>query len=112
MDHALHSGRCTVRNLRDSVPLVPEHHRDAVERAIALTDAACESVGESRAHEGQDGRAALAAEKARETDIVDLGYEVVRLVWADLLDPAGVARRVRAARTRAVNRRRANPAPH
>ena len=58
-------------------------------------------------YEGKDGRAALAAEKARESAIVDLGYEVVRIVWADLVDPAGVARRVRAARTRALNRRRA-----
>lgn len=154
MDHALHSGRCTVNDLRDSVAHVPEHHRDVVEHAIGLTDAACESVGESRTrlllrdlgflvrtqetlrrgrafvarvdflvddlvvvefdglvkYEGQDGRVALAAEKARETAIVDLGYEVVRLVWADLLDPAGVARRVREARTRAINRRRATTA--
>ena len=49
---------------------------------------------------GQEGRAALAAEKARESAIVDLGYEVVRLVWADLANPAEVARRIRAARTR------------
>ena len=58
-------------------------------------------------YEGLDGRAALAAEKARESAIVDLGYEVVRLVWADLVDPAEVARRIRAARTRARGRRRA-----
>ncbi len=60
---------------------------------------------------GQDGRAALAAEKARESAIVDLGYEVVRLVWADLANPAEVARRIRAARTRALSRRRAASAP-
>ncbi len=58
-------------------------------------------------YEGLEGRAALAAEKARESAIVDLGYEVVRLVWADLADPAEVARRIRAARTRGLNRRRA-----
>ena len=65
-------------------------------------------------YEGQDGRTALAAEKARESAIVDLGYEVVRLVWADLADPAEVGRRIRSARTRALNRRRAAsalPAP-
>ena len=62
-------------------------------------------------YEGKDGRAALAAEKARESAIVDLGYEVVRLVWADLADPAEVARRIRSARTRALNRRRAASAP-
>ena len=51
---------------------------------------------------GQQGRAALAAEKARESAIVDLGYEVVRLVWADLANPAEVARRIRTAHARAV----------
>ena len=149
MDAALHDGRCTVEQLRQGVALVPEHHRLAAERAIALTDPACESVGETRTrlllrdvgfdvqtqrvlrrgrafvarvdflvdglvvvefdglvkYARQDGRAALAAEKARESAIVDLGYEVVRLVWTDLADPAEVARRIRAARTRAVNRR-------
>ena len=151
MDDALHEGRCTVDQLREAVDLVPEHHRGAAERAIALTDPACESVGETRSrlllrdlgfavrsqvvlrgqrgfvgrvdflvdglvvvefdglvkYAGHDGRAALAAEKARESAIVDLGYEVVRLVWTDLADPAAVARRIRAARTRAVLRRRA-----
>lgn len=151
MDDALHDGRCTMDQLRAAVELVSEHHRDAAERAIALTDAACESVGETRTrlllrdlgfslvsqhpissarrfvgradflvegvvvvefdglvkYGGQDGRAALAAEKARESAIVDLGYEVVRLVWADLTKPAEVARRIHEARTRALNRRRA-----
>lgn len=54
---------------------------------------------------GFEGRAALAAEKRRESAIVDLGYEVVRLTWADLADPAEVARRVRVARIRAIRRR-------
>ena len=54
---------------------------------------------------GQEGRSALAAEKARESAIVDLGYEVVRLVWADLANPAEVARRVRLALARAGRRR-------
>ena len=62
-------------------------------------------------YEGKDGRASLAAEKARESAIVDLGYEVVRLVWADLVNPAEVARRIRTARTRALNRRRAAAVP-
>ena len=34
--------------LREAVDLLPEHHRGAAERAIALTDPACESVGETR----------------------------------------------------------------
>lgn len=154
MDDALHDRRCTPDQVRGAVALLPEHQRDAAERALALTDAACESVGETRTrlllrdlgfslvsqysishaqrfvgrvdflvegvvvvefdglvkYGGQDGRAALAAEKARESAIVDLGYEVVRLVWADLTKPAEVARRIHEARTRALNRRRAMPA--
>jgi hypothetical protein len=148
MDDALHDSRCTPEQLGAAVALLPEHRRDAAERAIVLTDVACESVGETRTrlllrdlgfsvvsqssistaqgfvgrvdflvdgvvvvdfdglvkYGGQDGRAALAAEKARESSIVDLGYQVVRLVWADLTKPAEVARRVREARVRARNR--------
>ncbi|HSF97785.1 MAG TPA: type IV toxin-antitoxin system AbiEi family antitoxin domain-containing protein [Ornithinibacter sp.] len=155
MDDALHDHRCTLEQLRAAVALLPEHRQDAAERAIALTDVACESVGESRTrfllrdlgfslvsqhplsgaqgfvgrvdflvegvvvvefdglvkYGGQDGRAALAAEKARESAIVDLGYEVVRLVWADLTRPGEVARRIREARVRALNRRQAMTAP-
>ena len=131
------------------MPQLPEYHRDAAERAIALADPASESVGETRTrlllrdlgfevvsqrvladgrrfvgrvdllvegivvvefdglvkYAGQDGRSALAAEKARESAIVDLGYEVVRLVWADLANPAEVSRRVRLALARAGRRR-------
>jgi very-short-patch-repair endonuclease len=150
MDDALHDGRCSIGQLHSAVSLLPEYHRGAAERAIALTDPACESVGETRTrlmlgdlgfavesqrtltrgrrfvgrvdflvgglvvvefdglvkYAGQQGRAALAAEKARESAIVDLGYEVVRLVWADLANPAEVARRIRTAHARAVRRRR------
>jgi very-short-patch-repair endonuclease len=149
MDDALHDGRCTTAGLVAAIDQLPEHHRAAAERAISLTDAACESVGETRTrlllrdlgfavqsqqtlrhgrgfvgrvdflvaglvvvefdglvkYAGQDGRAALAAEKARESAIVDLGYEVVRLVWADLANPALVARRIRVALARAAARR-------
>ena len=149
MDDALHDRRCTVEQLRSAVLRLPEHHRDAAERAIALTDPASESVGETRTrlllrdlgfdvqsqrvlvdgrrfvgrvdflvegivvvefdglvkYAGQEGRRALAAEKARESAIVDLGYRVVRLVWADLANPGEVARRVRLALARAGRRR-------
>ena len=155
MDDALHDRRCTRRQLEDAVVQLPEHHQDLARRVIDLTDAASESVGETRTrvllrdlgfsaesqkalrrgrafvarvdflveglvavefdglvkYEGMHGRAALAAEKARESAIVDLGYEVVRLVWADLADPAEVARRIRSARARALHRRRAASAP-
>lgn len=152
MDDALHDRRCTVAQLYDALVTVPQHHRDVAERAIRLTDAACESVGETRTrlllqdlgfvvesqrsivgdrgfaarvdflvedlvvvefdglvkYQGQEGRAALAAEKARESALVDLGFEVVRLVWADLARPAEVAQSIRRARAMALARRRAH----
>ncbi|MEO7070654.1 MAG: hypothetical protein ABI131_09215, partial [Nostocoides sp.] len=55
-------------------------------------------------YEGAQGRAALAAEKARESQLVDLGFEVVRVVWSELDDPAELARRVRKALKRARER--------
>ena len=58
-------------------------------------------------YQGNDGKAALAAEKHREDELTSLGYEVVRLTWADLKDPEAVIRAVRAARRTATARRRA-----
>ncbi len=52
-----------------------------------------------------DGRAALAAEKAREDLLRALGYEVVRVVWSDLQHPRAVDAKVRAAIARARVRR-------
>ena len=54
---------------------------------------------------GQQGRAPSRRRRRRESAIVDLGYEVVQLVWADLANPAEVARRIRSAHARAVRRR-------
>jgi len=149
MDDALHDGRCTTAQLVSALDHLPGHHRPSAERAIGLTDPACESVGETRTrlllhdlgfavlsqqtlrhgsafvarvdflvagvvvvefdglvkYAGREGRAALAAEKARESALVDLGYEVVRLVWSDLERPAEVARRIRVALARAAARR-------
>lgn len=51
-----------------------------------------------------DGRNALFREKQREDRLRDLGYEVVRVVWADLADPARLIARVRAAMARAARR--------
>lgn len=56
-------------------------------------------------YEGAEGRAALAAEKVREDRLRSLGYEVVRLTWADLARPQRVAALVRAAVERAAARR-------
>ena len=56
---------------------------------------------------GQDGREALAAEKAREERLTRLGYEVVRVVWADLIDPVALVARIIRAREVARQRRAA-----
>ena len=56
---------------------------------------------------GDRGQAALVAEKAREERLTRLGYEVVRIVWAELEDAAEIVRRVRRARTLARERRAA-----
>lgn len=56
-------------------------------------------------YDGAEGKEALAAEKAREDWLRSLGYEVVRLVWADLANPD----RVRALIVAAFVRRGARP---
>ena len=52
-----------------------------------------------------NGREALAAEKSREDRLRALGYEFVRLTWADLSRPATVKRLLRLAVARASARR-------
>lgn len=52
-----------------------------------------------------DGREALASEKSREDRLRALGYEFVRLTWADLSRPATVERLIRLAVARAAARR-------
>lgn len=47
-----------------------------------------------------DGRHALIAEKQREDRLRELGYDVVRVTWRDLDDPASLSRRINAAITR------------
>lgn len=44
-----------------------------------------------------DGRHALIAEKQREDRLRELGYDVVRVTWRDLDDPASLSRRINAA---------------
>ena len=51
-------------------------------------------------------QADLAAEKLREDRLRAMGYEVVRLVWADLADPEAVRAKIEAARQRLRARRR------
>ena len=62
-------------------------------------------------YEGADGRAALAAEKRREDRLRALGYEVVRLTWADLDHPARVDAMLRRAAARAAARGPLAPGP-
>jgi very-short-patch-repair endonuclease len=50
------------------------------------------------------GRAELVREKRREDELRRLGYEIVRLTWADLADPARVGRLIREAQVRAMRR--------
>lgn len=49
---------------------------------------------------GAGGRQALIDEKRREDALRSLGYQVVRLTWRDLLEPAVVARLVKEAFSR------------
>jgi len=51
-------------------------------------------------YEGADGRDALFREKRREDALRSLGYQVVRLTWRDLSDPALVSRLVKEAFSR------------
>lgn len=53
---------------------------------------------------GFKGQAALAAEKQRESKIAWLGYEVVRVVWSELNDPAALVRRIIQAKQRVARR--------
>lgn len=54
---------------------------------------------------GGDPATALAREKEREDRLRELGYEVVRITWADLAHPGAVAARIRAAFARTAARR-------
>ncbi len=56
-------------------------------------------------YEGADGREALIREKRREDRLRALGYEVVRLTWADLDRPEKVAQWIREAMVRARGRK-------
>lgn len=51
------------------------------------------------------GADALIAEKRREDRLRDLGYEVVRVTWADLAHPAELVARIRRAIDRSCERR-------
>jgi len=56
---------------------------------------------------GGTGADALIAEKVREDRLRDLGYEVVRVTWADLAQPLELIARIR----RAIDRSQSRQAP-
>ena len=49
-------------------------------------------------YDGAEGRDALVAEKVREDRIRSAGYRVLRVTWADVMDPRRLAGLVAAAR--------------
>lgn len=150
-DRALALGRADLDRVLEVLDRLAETPRQATRatRWMRQTDAASESVGETRArlllldlghdvrsqvriadptgvvfarvdllvgswvvvefdglvkYEGAEGRAALAAEKAREDRLRAMGYEVVRLTWADLARPHRVQALVRSALERVAAR--------
>ncbi|MDO5635411.1 MAG: hypothetical protein Q4G34_11170 [Micrococcus sp.] len=52
-------------------------------------------------YEGVEGKEALLKEKWRQRQISDRGFEVVRVTWRELADPAEIQRRIMAAAMRA-----------
>lgn len=56
-------------------------------------------------YSGADARLVVGREKAREERLKELGFEVVRITWADLERPDRVVDMVRRARARAAGRR-------
>lgn len=58
-------------------------------------------------YDGLDGRQALAAEKARESRLSRLGFEVERVIWSELTQPAVIVQRINEAKFTALGRRAA-----
>lgn len=58
-------------------------------------------------YQNADGKHNLAEEKARETRLSQMGYEVVRVIWSDLESPQSIIREIRQRRALAKERRRA-----
>jgi hypothetical protein len=93
-------------------PVLQAVIRDASGRFVGRVDflfAAERTIVEfdGRVKYGTNGRLAadtVVAEKLREDLLRELGYEVVRITWADLADPERTVRRIRAAFARARRR--------
>ncbi len=94
-----HPSRSQVRIMDESGVVVARVDHLVDERVVIEFDGLVK-------YAGAEGRAALAAEKAREDLLRSLGYEVVRLTWSDLDRPGRVDGLVRSARARAADRAR------
>jgi hypothetical protein len=93
-------------------PILQPEIRDAVGRLVARVDFLLARWGVIIEFDGVlkyagSGADALVAEKVREDRLRDLGYEVVRVTWADLASPLELIARVR----RAIDRSQLRLAP-
>ncbi|WP_130384283.1 type IV toxin-antitoxin system AbiEi family antitoxin domain-containing protein [Kribbella sp. VKM Ac-2569] len=83
-------------------PLPQAEIRDEYGVLVARVDFLFEQYGvivefDGAVKYGDGGRDALVAEKFREDRLRDLGYQVVRVTWPDLADPAALLARLRRA---------------
>lgn len=104
--------RVLLADLGLPAPVLQAEIRDASGALVARVDFLLESWRIVIEFDGAikyagSGADALIAEKRREDRIRDLGYEVVRVMWADLAEPAELVGRLR----RAVVRSRRHPGP-
>jgi len=91
-------------------PILQPEIRDAAGRLVARVDFLLARWGVIVEFDGLlkyagSGADALVAEKVREDRLRDLGYEVVRVTWADLAQPLELIARIRRAIDRSALRR-------
>lgn len=103
-DAALHGGLTSAAELEDALAGAPcRRGLPAVRRAWACVDGRAESPGESLARliMADAGlptpQFVILAEKRREERLTELGWLVIRLIWADLWRPEQLARRLASA---------------
>jgi hypothetical protein len=102
--------RVLLADLGLPAPVLQAEIRDATGSFVARVDFLLARWGViiefdgAEKYRGEDGSQAVVAEKWREDRLRDLGYEVVRVSWADLHEPVMVIRRIRLAIDRAQRR--------
>ncbi|WP_132299301.1 type IV toxin-antitoxin system AbiEi family antitoxin domain-containing protein [Kribbella sp. VKM Ac-2568] len=102
--------RVLLADLGLPAPVLQAEIRDVGGRLVARVDFLLEHWGVIVEFDGAlkyagVGAEVLIAEKAREDELRDLGYEVVRAVWADLAQPVELVARIRRAIARSLHRR-------